>query len=136
LKNILIWLAIIFLLLILPPLLGKIHNANYSERDYSFFHQEMTAKKIKSVIIKGEALEGENLNGRTFKLSIPAGVGANLVKDLIQNGVSVRVEKGTSSNTSMHLYSWLPLIYNISILIALIFLIVATTKLFYKKSAS
>jgi ATP-dependent Zn protease len=135
-KNILICLAIIILLLILPPLLGKIHNANYSEKDYSFFYQEMTAKKIKSVIIKGEALEGEYLNGRKFKLSIPAEASWDLVKDLNQNGVSVKIEKSFSSNTSVYLYSWLPLVYNISFLIALIFLIIAITRLLHKRSAS
>jgi cell division protease FtsH len=71
----------------------------------------MTAKKIKSVRIMGEDLEGEDTGGRKFKTVIPAEASWDLVKDLQQNGVSVKIEK--SSNSSLmyvFLSSWLPFI--------------------------
>ena len=59
----------------------------------------------------GEDLEGEDQGGKKFKTIIPPEASWDLVKDLQQNGVSVKIEK--SSNSSLmyvFLSSWLPFI--------------------------
>ncbi len=111
LKNILIWLAIVVSLVLLWQLFHNIRDVSIEEKDFTSFHQEMTAKKIKSVKIMGEDLEGEDSGGKKFKTVIPAEASWDLVKDLQQNGVSVKIEK--SSNSSLmyvFLSSWLPFI--------------------------
>ena len=111
LKNVLVWLAVVVSLVLLWQLFHNIRDVNIEEKDFTSFHQEMTAKKIKSVRIMGEDLEGEDTGGRKFKTVIPAEASWDLVKDLQQNGVSVKIEK--SSNSSLmyvFLSSWLPFI--------------------------
>jgi cell division protease FtsH len=111
LKNILVWLAVVVSLVLLWQLFYSVRDANVEEKDFSSFYQDMTAKKIKSVKIVGEDLEGEENTGRKFKTVIPERAGYDLVKELQQNGVAVKLEK--SSNTSLmyvFLSSWLPFI--------------------------
>jgi cell division protease FtsH len=111
LKNILVWLAVVVSLVLLWQLFYSVRDANVEERDFTTFYQEMTAKKIKSVKITGEDLEGEDISGKKFKTIVPGDAGYNLAKELQQNNVAVRVEK--SSNSSLmyvFLSSWLPFI--------------------------
>jgi cell division protease FtsH len=111
LKNILVWLAVVVSLVLLWQLFYNIRDVNIEEKDFTAFHQEMTAKKIRSVKIMGEDLEGEDLSGKKFKTVIPPEASWDLVKDLQQNGVTVKIEK--SSNSSLmyvFLSSWLPFI--------------------------
>lgn len=96
-KNVLIWLALIVLLLILPPLIGKIHNANYSEKDFTSFYQEMTAKKIKSARITDQDLEWDDLSGKKFKTTIPAEGSYEIGKELRDNGATVKNERRAST---------------------------------------
>ncbi len=111
LKNILVWLAVVVSLVLLWQLFYNIRDANVEEKNFTTFYQEMTAKKIKSVKIMGEDLEGEDIGGKKFKTVIPADSGWDLAKELQQNGVTVTLEK--SSNSSLmyvFLSSWLPFI--------------------------
>jgi cell division protease FtsH len=111
LKNILVWLAVVVSLVLLWQLFYSVRDANVEERDFTTFYQEMSAKKIKSVKIAGEDLEGEDSSGKKFKTIVPADSGYDLAKELQQNGVQVRMEK--SSNSSLmyvFLSSWLPFI--------------------------
>jgi cell division protease FtsH len=111
LKNILVWLAVVVSLVLLWQLFYSVRDANVEERDFTTFYQDMTAKKIKSVKIAGEEMEGEDVNGKKFKTVIPADAGYNLAKELQQNAVQVKLEK--SSNSSLmyvFLSSWLPFI--------------------------
>jgi len=98
-------------LVVLWQIFYNIRDVNIEERDFSTFYQDMTAKKIKSVKMMGENLEGEDLNGRKFKTTIPAGGSMDVAEDLKNNNVAVKVEK--SSNASfmyIFLTSWLPFI--------------------------
>ena len=70
LKNILVWLAVVVSLVLLWQLFYNIRDANIEEKDFTTFYQDMTAKKIKSVKIMGEDLEGEDISGKKFKTSI------------------------------------------------------------------
>ncbi|HYK89866.1 MAG TPA: ATP-dependent zinc metalloprotease FtsH, partial [Acidobacteriota bacterium] len=111
LKNILVWLAVVVSLVLLWQLFYNIRDANVEPKNFTTFYQEMTAKKIKSVTITGEDLEGEDVGGKKFKTVIPADSGWDLAKELQQNGVTVTLEK--SSNSSLmyvFLSSWLPFI--------------------------
>jgi cell division protease FtsH len=110
LKTILVWSTVIALLLVLWLAYSGVRPVN-EEKNFTAFYQDMLAKKIKSVKIMGEDLEGEDTNGKKFKSVIPAEASWDLIKDLNQNGVSVKVEK-TSSNSilSIFLSSWLPLL--------------------------
>ncbi len=86
-------------------------DANVEVRDFTAFYQDMTAKKIKSVTITGEDLEGEDITGKKFKTVIPSDAEYSLAKELQQNGAQVKLEK--SSNSSLmyvFLSSWLPFI--------------------------
>jgi len=111
LKNILVWLAVIISLLLLWQLVHNIRDVSVEEKDFTAFHREMTAKKIKFVKIMGEDLEGEEVSGKKFKTVIPADAGWDLVKELQQNGVSVKIEK-TSNSSLLYVFlsSWLPFI--------------------------
>ncbi len=111
LKNILVWLAVVVSLVLLWQLFYSVRDANVEERDFTAFYQEMTAKKIKTVKIMGEDLEGEDTSGKKFKTVVPGDSGFELAKELQQNGVNVKLEK--SSNSSLmyvFLSSWLPFI--------------------------
>jgi cell division protease FtsH len=111
LKNILVWLAVVVSLVLLWQLFYSVRDANVEERDFSTFYQDMSAKKIKSVKISGEDLEGEDSSGKKFKTVIPGDAGYNLAKELEENGVAVKVEK-TSNSSLMYVFlsSWLPFI--------------------------
>jgi cell division protease FtsH len=111
LKNVLVWLAVVVSLVLLWQLFYNIRDVNIEEKDFTSFYQEMKDKKIKDVKITGEDLEGTDVNNRKFKTVIPPEASWDLVKDLQQYGVQVKIEK--SSNTSfmyVFLSSWLPFI--------------------------
>jgi cell division protease FtsH len=112
LKNILVWLAVAVTLVLLWQLFYNIREVNIEEKDFSAFYQDMTNKKIKSVKILGEDIEGEDNSGKKFKTTISPEAIGDLAKDLRQNGVtSIKFEK--SSNSSLmyvFLSSWLPFI--------------------------
>ena len=111
LKNILVWLAVVVSLVVLWQIFYNIRDVNIEERDFSTFYQDMTANKIKSVKMMGEDIEGEDLNGKKFKTTIPSGGSMDVAQDLRNNNISVKVEK--SSNASfmyVFLSSWLPFI--------------------------
>ena len=111
LKTILVWSAVIVSLLVLWQVFSGIRDVKVEDKSFTSFYQDMTAKKIKSVKIMGEDLEGEGFNGQKFKSVIPAEAIWDLSKDLNQNGVLVKLEK-TSNNSllSIFLSSWLPLL--------------------------
>jgi len=111
LKNILVWLAVVVSLVLLWQLFYNIRDANVEERDFTTFYQQMTAKKIKSVRIIGEDLEGEDFSGRKFKTILPVDSGWDMAKEMEQNGVTVKLEKSSSSSLMyVFLSSWLPFI--------------------------
>ena len=64
LKNILVWLAVVVSLVLLWQLFYNIRDVNIEEKSYTAFYQDMTSKKIRSVKIMGEILEGEDLGSR------------------------------------------------------------------------
>ncbi len=98
-------------LVVLWQIFYNIRDVNIEEKDFTSFYQDMTAKKIKSVKITGEDLEGEDQGGRKFKTTIPPEASWDLVKNLQQNGVSVKIEKSSNSSLlAIFLSSWLPLI--------------------------
>jgi cell division protease FtsH len=111
LKTILVYLSIAVIVLVLWQVFSGIRDVNIEDKNFTSFYQDMTAKKIKSVKIMGEDLEGEEINGKKFKSVIPAESSWDLVKDLNQNGVLVKLEK-TSSNSllSIFLSTGLPLL--------------------------
>ena len=65
LKNILVWLAVVVSLVLMWQLFYSVRDASVEEKNFSTFYQEMQAKKIKSVTISGEDLEGTDffING-------------------------------------------------------------------------
>lgn len=110
-KNILVWLAVAVSLIVLWQILVNVRDVNIEDKDFTTFYRDMTAKKVKSVRIMGEDLEGEEVSGKKFKTTIPAEGAWDLVQDLNQNGVAVKVERTShGSLMSIFLTSWLPLI--------------------------
>ncbi len=111
LKNILVWLAVVVSLVLLWQLFYNIRDVNIEEKSYTAFHQEMTSKKIRSVSIMGEILEGEDLDGNKFKTIIPPDASWDLVQALQKNGVAINIEKSSNSSLMVvFLTSWLPFI--------------------------
>ncbi len=111
LKNILVWLAVVVSLVLLWQLFNNMRDGNIEDRDFSTFYQDMQAKKIKSVTIAGEDLEGQDNNGKKFKTVVPGDQQLDLTKELLQNGAVVKMEK-TSNSSFMYVFlsSWLPFI--------------------------
>jgi len=110
-KNILVWLAVAVSLVVLWQIFYNIRDVNIEDKDFSSFYQDMSQKKIKSVKIVGEELEGEDQGGRKFKTTIPAEGSWAVANELRQNGVTVKIEKAANSSLlSIFLSSWLPLI--------------------------
>ena len=111
LKNILVWLAIVVSLILLWQLFYNIKDVNVEERDFTTFYQDITAKKIKSVTIMGEDLDGEDNSGKKFKTVIPPESSWDLVQTLRDNGVLIKIEKSSNSGLMyVFLSSWLPFI--------------------------
>jgi cell division protease FtsH len=111
LKNILVWLAVVVSLVLLWQLFYNIRDASVEERDFTTFYQDMTTKKIKSVRILGEDLEGVDVSGKKFKTILPVDSGWDMAKEMQQNGVDVKLEKSSSSSLMyVFLSSWLPFI--------------------------
>jgi cell division protease FtsH len=111
LKNILVWLAVVVSLVLLWQLFANMREGNIEDRDFSVFYQDMQAKKIKSVTITGEDLEGQDNSGKKFKTIVPGDQQLDLSKELLQNGAIVKMEKTTNSSLMyVFLSSWLPFI--------------------------
>ncbi|MBN2321383.1 MAG: ATP-dependent zinc metalloprotease FtsH [Acidobacteria bacterium] len=111
LKNILVWLAIVVSLILLWQLFYSIKDVNIEDREFSSFYQDVTDKKIKTVKIMGEDLEGEDAQGQKFKTVVPPDAGWDLVQFLQDNGVAVDYEKSSNSGLMyVFLSSWLPFI--------------------------
>jgi cell division protease FtsH len=111
LKNILVWLAVVVSLVLLWELFGNYKDSGIEERDFSVFYQDMEGKRIKSVTIQGEELQGLDVNSKKFKTVIPGDQQLDLINKLTNNGAAVKMEK--SSNSSLMyvlLSSWLPFI--------------------------
>jgi cell division protease FtsH len=111
LKNILVWLAVVVSLVLLWQVFYNVRDANIETKDFTTFYREMSEKKIKSVKIMGEDLEGEDANNKKFKTVVPADSGFDLAKELQEHGVTVTLEKSTNSSFMyIFLSSWLPFI--------------------------
>jgi cell division protease FtsH len=111
LKNILVWLAVIVSLVVLWRIFYSINNVSIEDKNLTVFYQDMSAKKIKDVKITGEDIEGTDQNGKKFRTTIPIDATGDLIKDLRQNGVIIKVEKTSNSSLlSNILFSWLPFI--------------------------
>ncbi len=129
-KKILIWSAIVILLLILPSLVGKLHRASYSDKQLTILYQHITARNVRSAKITGEYLEWDDLSGNKFQTTIPPDNGYEIVEKLKDHGATVKFVKSSDiSGWPIILISWLPLVLNISILVALVFLIISIIKL-------
>ncbi len=111
LKNILVWLAIVVSLILLWQLFYSIKDVNVEDREFSTFYQDVKAKKIRSVTIMGEDVEGEDASGQKFKTVIPPEAGWDLVQFLQDNEVVVDYKKSSNSGLMyVFLSSWLPFI--------------------------
>jgi len=106
-----VWLAIVVSLILLWQLFYNIKDVNVEDRDFTTFYQDVKAKKIKSVTIMGEDLDGEDFSGKKFKTTIPADASWDLVQTLDNYNVLVKIEK-SSNNSLMYVFlsSWLPFI--------------------------
>ena len=111
LKNILVWLAIVVSLILLWQLFYSIKDVNVEDKEFSTFYQDVKAKKIRSVTIMGEDVEGEDASGQKFKTVIPPEAGWDLVQFLQDYEVMVDYKKSSNSGLMyVFLSSWLPFI--------------------------
>jgi cell division protease FtsH len=111
LKNILVWLAVVVSLILVWQVFNGIKDVNVEEKDYSTFYQDVTAKKVQSVTIVGEDLEGTGIDGKKFKTVLPSQPDWDMQQFLINNGVQVKAEKSSNGGLMyVFLSSWLPFI--------------------------
>jgi cell division protease FtsH len=115
-KNVLVWLAVAVSLIVLWKIFYNIHEVAIDDKDYSTLLQDAADKKIKSVHITGEELEGEEKNNnKKFKAIVPAegGASATIAKELRDRDNEIKITFGKTSNSSflsIFLSSGLPII--------------------------
>jgi cell division protease FtsH len=104
-------LSIVVTLVVLWQFVNNVQDAKIPDKDFTAFYQDMQAKRIKSVKIMGEDLEGEGVDGAKFKTTIPVEGQWDLSKELLENKVKVGYEKAAGSSLmSMILLNGLPVL--------------------------
>jgi cell division protease FtsH len=119
-KNLSIWLVIFLVMIFLFHLFSQ-QKDRLNEVDYSQFRKEVTAGKVKSVVLKGNRIEGvyfgDNQADTKFKTLAPPN-DDNLVASLLENQVEVKVLKEEANPWYLTaLISWLPMIFLIALFI-------------------
>jgi cell division protease FtsH len=115
-KNILIWLAILFLLIFAYDLSqGKLSINGEQQLAFSEFLEDVNAGKVDKVIIRGPYIDGNYRDGNTFKSYNPDY--PDLVKELRQHDVTIEATPVETTMGSFFgvLLSWFPLLLLIGV---------------------
>jgi len=92
---------------------NNIGKDNVKNKDYSALLDDSEAKRLKSVTMTGEELEGEDKSGQKFKTIVPEDERQTLAKDLKKNDRDILITFKPSNNSSLLsniLYFGLPII--------------------------
>jgi cell division protease FtsH len=114
-KNIALWLLISLVMIFLFNYFNTAEQTrSKSTLSYSQFVELVKADKVKSVILQGEEINGEQKDGRAFKSFSPAD--PDLVKLLQRQGVEITAKpKDDSPWYTTLLISWLPMLVLVGI---------------------
>jgi cell division protease FtsH len=114
-KNIALWLLISLVMIFLFNYFNTAEQArSKSTLSYSQFLELVKADKVKSVLLQGEEITGEQKDGRAFKSFSPAD--PDLVKTLQRKGVEITAKpKDDSPWYTTLLISWLPMLVLVGI---------------------
>jgi cell division protease FtsH len=114
-KNIALWLLISLVMIFLFNYFNTAEQTrSKSTLSYSQFLELVKADKVKSVILQGEEINGEQKDGRAFKSFSPAD--PDLVKVLQRKGVEITAKpKDDNPWYTTLLISWLPMLVLVGI---------------------
>lgn len=109
-NNFVVWLAIIGILLVIYNVVGDI-TLTSKRLIFSDFLSQVESNTVKSVVIKGDMIEGRYETGEDFVVLIPRYY-PNLMEDMKNKGVSIEIAPTETSmgNLMALLSSWFPVI--------------------------
>tara|TARA_R110000751_G_scaffold31301_3_gene79828 strand:+ start:204 stop:2123 length:1920 start_codon:yes stop_codon:yes gene_type:complete len=113
-KNLAFWAVVILLLVALFSVFQEGGGSSQGARiTYSDFLQRVESDQVSSVVIDGERISGRLGSGAEFQTIQPGG--ADVIPDLRQHGVEIRVEPQQSSGLLSTLGFWLPMLILIGV---------------------
>jgi len=114
-KNIALWLLISLVMIFLFNYFNTTeHTKGKSTLSYTQFVELVRGGKVKSVILQGDEIAGEQKDGKAFKSYAPAD--PNLIKLLQEKGVEITAKpKEDSPWYTTLLVSWLPMLILVGI---------------------
>ena len=113
-KNLAFWAVVILLLVALFSVFQEGGGSNQGQRiTFSDFLQRVEGNEVSSVVIDGERISGRLGSGAEFQTIQPGG--ADVIPDLRQHGVEIRVEPQQSSGLLSTLGFWLPMLILIGV---------------------
>jgi cell division protease FtsH len=112
-KNIAIWLIIAVVLMTVFNQFGA-QRSQQAQMPYSKFIEEVRQQQIAKVVIEGNVLKGERVDGQRFTSYAPSDPW--MVSDLLKNGVSVEAKPEEQPSFLMSLFiSWFPMLLLIGV---------------------
>ncbi|MDF2233554.1 ATP-dependent zinc metalloprotease FtsH [Albimonas sp. CAU 1670] len=113
-KNLAFWAVVILLLVALFSVFQEGGSGAQGARiTFSDFLQRVESDQVSSVVIDGERISGRLGTGAEFQTIQPGG--ADVISDLRQHGVEIRVEPQQSSGLLSTLGFWLPMLILIGV---------------------
>ena len=114
-KNIALWLLISLVMIFLFNYFNTTeHTKSKASLSYSQFVELVKGDKVKSVVLQGEEIVGEQKDGKAFKSYAPTD--PNLIKLLQEKGVEITAKpKEDSPWYTTLLISWLPMLLLVGI---------------------
>ncbi len=114
-KNLVLWVVIAIILMTVFNQFGP-SSSSQQKATYSQFLEEVKGGRIKKVTMDGHTIHGETNTGQRFVTYAPLGDESGLVKDLIENGVSLEVMPPERPSMWQQIFiSWFPMLLLIGV---------------------
>lgn len=112
-KNMALWLVIILMMVLLFQMFNK-PDPRRNSISYSKFLSQVEEGSVSRVVVQGDEIKGEYLDGRTFQLNVPED--PELIKILREKKIQIEAEPKAESPWYMTVFiSWFPVILLIAI---------------------
>ncbi len=113
-KNLAFWAVVILLLVALFSVFQEGGASRQGQRiTFSDFLERVDAKQVSNVVIDGERISGRTASGAEFQTIQPRN--ADILEELRNSGVEIRVEPQESSGLLSTLGFWLPMLVLIGV---------------------
>ena len=113
-KNLIIWAVIAVVLMSVFSNFSPEHQQDARSITYSEFIRDVQGGRVDSVIIEGDKIEGQNIDGQRFTTVNPNDSG--LIGDLLQNNVEINAQEDAERSLLMSiLISWFPMLLLIAV---------------------